>query len=223
MRESHRDVEFDGLGGVGLGVAMREEVVVGGQTWMVGGEDGKRRRAMMVFAIRHLPFVVCHLPFTACLLPLAICHLLFAACCNHHQCCRSHIHSCCRHCTTNDNDVTPISNGSSLTPTSNDSMDVTPTSPTAVTERRKYKKRGGNGFIQIKGSMKAKYMYHTSNKPRQAKTNTVAMISALSADMSCIQNVVKLVIEDVRKLIHLYYIKIEAPLPEDWHGKGSTK
>jgi hypothetical protein len=39
--------------------------------------------------------------------------------------------------TTNDIDLTPISNGSSSTPTSNDSMDVIPTSPAAVTERRK--------------------------------------------------------------------------------------
>ncbi len=48
--------------------------------------------------------------------------------------------------TTNDINVTLISNGSSSTPTSNDSMDVTPTSPAAVTERRKYKKRGGTSF-----------------------------------------------------------------------------
>jgi hypothetical protein len=34
--------------------------------------------------------------------------------------------------------------------------------------------------------------------------------------------VVKLVIEDVHMLIHLYYIQIGAPLPEDWHGKGQT-
>jgi hypothetical protein len=44
--------------------------------------------------------------------------------------------------TTNDNDATPISNRNSSTPTSNDTMDVTPTYPAAVTERRKYKKRG---------------------------------------------------------------------------------
>jgi hypothetical protein len=58
--------------------------------------------------------------------------------------------------TTNDNDVTPISNGSSLTPTSLDSMDVTPTSPAAVTERRKYKKKRGTDFIQMKESIQVK-------------------------------------------------------------------
>ncbi len=52
--------------------------------------------------------------------------------------------------TTNDNDVTPISNGSSSTSISNNSMDVTPTSLAGVTERRKYKRRGGTGFIQKK-------------------------------------------------------------------------
>ncbi len=124
--------------------------------------------------------------------------------------------------TTNDNNVTPVSNGSSLTPTSNDSMDLTPTLPAAVIERRKYKKRGGTGFIRMKGTMKAKYMYHATIKPCQAKTNAVATISALLANTSCTQNVVKLVIEDVWKLIHLYYIKIGAPLPEDWHGKCGT-
>ncbi len=48
--------------------------------------------------------------------------------------------------TTNDNDVTPTCNGSSSTPNSNDSMGMTTTSPAAVTERRKYKKRGGTGL-----------------------------------------------------------------------------
>jgi hypothetical protein len=70
--------------------------------------------------------------------------------------------------------------------------------------------------------MKAKFTYHASVKPRQAKTNAVDTISALLADMSCTQNVVKLVIEDVHKLIHIYYIKIGAPPPEDWCGKGRT-
>jgi hypothetical protein len=84
--------------------------------------------------------------------------------------------------TTNDINVTPISNGSSLTPTSNNSMGVTSTFPAVVTERRKYKKRGGTSFKQMKGSNKAKYTYHASVKPRQAKTNVVDTISALLAE-----------------------------------------
>jgi hypothetical protein len=32
--------------------------------------------------------------------------------------------------------------------------------------------------------------------------------------------VVKLNIEEEQKLVHLYYIKIGSPPPEDWHGKG---
>jgi hypothetical protein len=91
-----------------------------------------------------------------------------------------------------------------------------------VTKRRKYKKRWGTGFIQKKGSNKVNYMYQATIKPHQVKTHAVAAISALSADTSCTHNVVKLVIEAIRKLIHLYYIKIGAPPPEDWHGKGRT-
>jgi hypothetical protein len=118
--------------------------------------------------------------------------------------------------------VTPTSNGSSSTPTSNGSMDVTPTSPAVVTERRMYKKRGSTSFKQMKGSIKANYMYQATIKPRHTNTNAVAAIAALLVDTSCTQNVVKLVIEDIRKLIHLYYIKIGAPPPEDWHGEGRT-
>ncbi len=66
--------------------------------------------------------------------------------------------------TTNDIDMTPVSDSSSLTPTSNDSMGVTPTSPAAVTERRNYKRRGGTSFKRMKGSNKSKYMYHASVK-----------------------------------------------------------
>ena len=74
----------------------------------------------------------------------------------------------------------------------------------------------------MNGSMEENYTYQASVKSCQAKTNAVDAISALLADTSCTQNVVKLVIEDVHMLIHLYYIEIGAPLPEDWHGKGQT-
>ncbi len=50
------------------------------------------------------------------------------------------------------------------------------------------------------------------------------LLRSLHCQWTCpaLKSVVKLVIEDVRKLIHLYYIKIGAPLPEDWHDKGGT-
>jgi hypothetical protein len=59
----------------------------------------------------------------------------------------------------------------------------------------------------MKGSMKAKYTYHASAKPCQAKTNAVDTISTLSVDTTCTQNVVKLVIEDVCKLIVVIRLK----------------
>ena len=131
---------------------------------------------------------------------------------------------CSRTSTTNDSNVTPASNNIGPTPTSNDSMDVSPTSPVVDTKpkRRKYTKRGGTSFAHKKGSMKAKYTYQATVKPRAAKLSVNVAITALSADTSSNQTVVKLNIEEERKLVHLYYIKIGSPPPEDWRGEGGA-
>ena len=130
-----------------------------------------------------------------------------------------------------DSGTTPTNNDSDVTPTtssrgnSNDSMDGTPTSPTMETKRRKYKKRGGTSFIQTKASNKAKYSYQATVKPRAAKKNANVAISSLSKDTCTFENdsvLMKLCEEDVRKLIHLFYVKIGCPPPEDWHGAGGT-
>ena len=117
---------------------------------------------------------------------------------------------CSRTSTTDDSDVTPASNNIGPTPASNDSMDVSPASPVVETKpkRWKYTKRGGTSFIQKMGSMKAKYTYQATVKPRAAKQSANVAITALSADTSSNQTVVKLNIEEERKLVHLYYIKI---------------
>ena len=131
---------------------------------------------------------------------------------------------CSRTSTTDDSDVTPASNNIGPTPTSNDSMDVPPASPVVETKPKRgtYTKRGGTSFIQKMGSMKAKYTYQATVKPRAAKQSANVVITALLADTSSNQTVVKLNIEEERKLFHLYYIKIGSPLPEDWWGKGGA-
>ena len=131
---------------------------------------------------------------------------------------------CSRTSTTNDSDVAPASNNIGPTPTSNDSMDVSPTSPIVETEpkRRKYTKRGGTSFAHKKGSKKSKFTYQATVKPHAAKQSANVAITALSADTSSNQTVVKLNIEEERKLVHLYYIKIGSPPPEDWRGKGGA-
>ena len=125
---------------------------------------------------------------------------------------------------TNDSNVTPTLNNIGPTPTSNDSMDVSPTSPIVETEpkRRKYTKRGGTSFAHKKGSKKSKFTYQATVKPHAAKQSANVAITALSADTSSNQTVVKLNIEEERKLVHLYYIKIGSPPPEDWRGKGGA-
>ena len=84
---------------------------------------------------------------------------------------------CSRTSTTNDSDVAPASNNIGPTPTSNDSMDVSPASPVVETKpkRRKYTKRGGTSFIQKMGSMKAKYTYQATNPIRP---NRVPMLQS---------------------------------------------
>jgi hypothetical protein len=132
--------------------------------------------------------------------------------------------NCSRTSTTDDSNVTPASNNIGPTPTSNDSMDVPPASPVVETKpkRRTYTKRGGTSFIQKMGSMKAKYTYQATVKPRAAKQSANVAITALLADTSSNQTVDKLNIEEEQKLVHLYYIKIGSPPPEDWRGKGGA-
>ncbi len=103
-------------------------------------------------------------------------------------------------------------------------MDVPPASPVVETKpkRRTYTKRGGTSFIQKMGSMKAKYTYQATVKPRAAKQSANVAITALLADTSSNQTVDKLNIEEEQKLVHLYYIKIGSPPPEDWRGKGGA-
>ena len=70
--------------------------------------------------------------------------------------------------------------------------------------------------------MKAKYTYQATVKPRAAKQSANIAITALSADTSRNQTVVKLNIEEEQKLVHLCYIKIGSPPPEDWRGEGGA-
>jgi hypothetical protein len=59
-------------------------------------------------------------------------------------------------------------------------------------------------------------------KPRAAKQSANVAIIALLADTSSNQTVVKLNIEEEQKRVHLYYIKIGSPPPEDWCGQGGA-
>ena len=70
--------------------------------------------------------------------------------------------------------------------------------------------------------MKAKYTYQATVKPRAAKQSANIVVTALSADTSSNQTVVKLNIEEEQKLVHLCYIKIGSPPPEDWRGEGGA-
>jgi hypothetical protein len=138
---------------------------------------------------------------------------------------------------TNDSDVTPTSNNNSLAQANSGSLDVSTTPPAAETKRRKYRKRGSTGFIRHKGSKKSK---GTNKATRVAKQSANAVIKALlnntfeneedafenngsdNEDDAIENESVKLCKEDVRKLIHLFYIKIGCPPPEDWYGDGGT-
>jgi hypothetical protein len=146
--------------------------------------------------------------------------------------------------TSNRDDSTPISNDgmdatlptfnrSDSTPISNDGMDATPTSLAVETKRKKYKKRGGTSFKNNKGSKKSKYTYKATVKPcaRAAKLSANVAISALSKDTYTFENdsvVKKLCEEDVRKLIHLFYVNakggrtlLQAYLPSN-HGRSTN-
>jgi hypothetical protein len=142
-------------------------------------------------------------------------------------------------CIANDSKFTPtsFSNGD-LTPTSNaGSMDVAPTPPAAEKKKRKYKKRGSTSFWKRKGTK----LSRVSNKAtRVAKQSANAAILASlndtfeneedtfenngseNEDDATENEIVMLCKEDVRKLIHLFYIKVGCPPPKDWHGVGST-
>jgi hypothetical protein len=58
-------------------------------------------------------------------------------------------------------------------------------------------------------------MYQATVEPCAAKQSANISISALLVDTSNNDNVVKLCKEGVQKLIHLFYIKIGSPPPED--------
>ncbi len=128
------------------------------------------------------------------------------------------------HCTTqssNGSSMTPPSNDSNTTPTSDDSR-ATPTS-SPPKKKRKCKKRGSTSFAQKNRTMKAKYTYEVTLKPRAAKTNAnVAIAKVMLDNASSSGYVVKLDEENVRKLVSLFYIKIGAPPPDEWHGRGGT-
>ncbi len=60
--------------------------------------------------------------------------------------------------------TTPTSNNINLAPTSNDSMNATPTSSIVETRRRRYKKKGGMSFEQKKGCKMGSIMYIPTEK-----------------------------------------------------------
>ena len=74
-----------------------------------------------------------------------------------------------------------------------DSMDVTPTSLTAVKKWRTYKKRGGAQAAYMKEGMHDGSITNAPNRePRLAKTNAIATILEMSVDAPSSDNVVKL-------------------------------
>ena len=130
---------------------------------------------------------------------------------------------CSRTPTNNGRDVTPASNDMGPNPTSNDIMVVTCTPPIAVikTKRQKYTKRGGTSFEQKKRPMKANYRYQATDKPHAAKQSANVAISALWLTLPAIKMWLRLTFKKKQKLIHLYYIKIGSPPPEE--KTGTTK
>jgi hypothetical protein len=126
----------------------------------------------------------------------------------------------CRTQSSNDSSMTLPSNDSNATHTS-DNSSATPTS-SPLEKKRKYKKRG-TSFAQKKRTKKSKYTYEATLKPRAAKTNANNAIAKVVSDNSSSNGyVVKLDEENVRKLVSLFYIKIDAPPPDDWYGRGGT-
>jgi hypothetical protein len=124
------------------------------------------------------------------------------------------------HCTTpSSSDSSHTFDDSNATHTSNDSS-VTPTSSPKKT-KRKYTKRGSTSFYPKKGTMRAKYTYKATLKPRAAKTNANVAIAKSSTNIHEDSiAAVKIRQDDKRKLISLFYVQIGAPPPEDWHGEG---
>ncbi len=126
------------------------------------------------------------------------------------------------HCTTqssNDSSTTPPYNDSNATHTFNDSS-VTPTS-SPLKKKRKCKKRGLTSFKQKKGVNKAKYICKATLKPHAAKTNANVEIAKVVLDNASSNGyVVKLDEENVQNLVSLFYIKIGAPPPDEWQGRG---
>jgi hypothetical protein len=116
-------------------------------------------------------------------------------------------------------------------------MDASPTPPAAETKRRKYKKMGGTSFWQRKGSKKSKDTNKATRVTKQS-ANTAILASlnktfeneedafknngSENEDDAIKNESVMLCKEDVRKLIHLFYVKIGCPPPEDWYGNGRT-
>ena len=75
--------------------------------------------------------------------------------------------------------------------------------------------------------MKSKYTYKSIVKPRArtAKLSANVAISTSSKDTYTLENdneAMVLCENDVRKLVHLFYVKIGCPPPEDWYGVGGT-
>ncbi len=65
-------------------------------------------------------------------------------------------------------------------------------------------------------------MKRLSNPVRQKQMPTMRAPKVMSDNASSNGYVVKLDEENVQKLVSLFYIKIGAPPPNDWHGRGGT-
>ncbi len=87
-------------------------------------------------------------------------------------------------------------------------------------KKRKCKKRGSTSFKQKKGTKESEYTYEATLKPRAAKTNAKVVIAKVASDNASSNGYVVKLDENVRKLFSLFYIKIGAPPPDDWHGRG---
>jgi hypothetical protein len=140
---------------------------------------------------------------------------------------------------SNDSDATPTSDNVCLTPTSDDGgMDLAPTPPAAEMKKRKYKKRGSTSFKRhTKGTKKTRGSNKATSAAKQIEST--AILASLNdtfdneedafensgsenEDEATENKCVMLCEEDVRKLIHLYYIKIGCRPPKNWHGNGKT-
>jgi hypothetical protein len=139
-------------------------------------------------------------------------------------------------CITNDSNVTPTSSNGGLTPTSNaGGMDAAPTPPAAETKKRKYKKRGSTSFKQHKGTKVSRGSSKTTHAAKQSAS--AAILASLNdtfeneedafenngsenVDDAIENESVMLCEEDVRKLIHLFYIKVVTEQRACWAREG---